>query len=225
MTIKHRTDDIVDQFLEDLDVALRGLPPDVRRQMVEDVAGHIAEGRARLDPLDEAGLRSLLDRLGDPEAIAAEAGFGVPQRPIRRLDAWVPWLLLFGGIVGYIIGGAGPGPLALILGAMGWLAGIAALWSSKAWHIRDKLLGTFVIPGGLLGLVVLIGRPVSSSVCTSSGGPGRPTIEHCTGGTSVPPAVGVLVFAALLIAPILVAIHLERVRRRSFRRSSNVQTD
>ena len=43
MTIKHRTDDIVDQFLEDLDVALRGLPPDVRQQMVEDVAGHIAE--------------------------------------------------------------------------------------------------------------------------------------------------------------------------------------
>jgi hypothetical protein len=225
MTIKHRTDDIVDQFLEELDAALRGLSPDVRRQMVEDVAGHIAEGRARLDPLDEVGLRSLLDRVGDPEAIAAEAGFGVPQRPIRRLDAWVPWLLLFGGIVGYVIGGAGPGPLALILGAMGWLAGIAALWSSKTWHMRDKLLGTFVIPGGLLGLVVLIGRPVSSSVCTSSGGPGRPTIEHCTGGTSLPPAVGVLVFAVLLITPILVAARLERVRRRPLRHPPDAQTD
>lgn len=224
MTIKHRTDDIVEQYLAALDAALQGLPPEVRRQMVDEISAHIAEGRARLDPLDEAGLRSLLDRLGDPEMIAAEAGIGVPPRPVRHLDAWVPWLLLFGGIVGYIVGGTGPGPLALIVGVTGWLAGVVALGSSSTWHMRDKLLGTFVVPGGLLGPFVLVGRPVSSTVCTASGGPGRPTVEHCTGGTSLSPPVGILVFAILLIAPFLMAIHLERVRRRSLRRSPSDQT-
>jgi hypothetical protein len=224
MTIKHRTDEIVGQYLAALDVALRGLPPEGRRQIVEEVSAHIADGRAGLDPLDEVGLRLVLDRVGDPEVIAAEAGIGVPPKPVRRLDAWVPWLLLFGGIVGYIVGGAGPGPLALIVGVMGWLAGVVALGSSSTWQMRDKLLGTFVIPGGLLGLFVLFVRPVSSSVCTASGGPGRPTVEHCTGGTALPPPVGVLVFAILLIAPFLMVIHLERVRRRSLRHSPNTQT-
>ncbi|MHB8499282.1 MAG: HAAS signaling domain-containing protein [Acidimicrobiales bacterium] len=224
MTIRHRTDGIVERYLGELDAALRGLSPEMRRQMVEDVAGHIAEGRARLDPLDEVGLRSLLDRVGDPEVIAAEAGSGIPPRLERRLDAWVPWLLLFGGIVGYIIGGAGPAPLALIVGAVGWLGGVVALGTSSTWLMRDKLLGTFVVPGGLLGLFVLVARPVTSIVCTANGGPGRPTIEHCTGGTVLPPAVGVLVFAARRVAPFLTAIHLERVRRGSLRRSPSAQS-
>ncbi|MDA8057877.1 MAG: hypothetical protein M0032_07880 [Actinomycetota bacterium] len=219
MKIRQGTDDMVERYLDELDAALRGLPPEVRRQMVEDVAGHIAEGRTGLDPLDEAGLRSLLDRMGDPEAIAAEAGIGMPLRLERHVDAWVPWLLLFGGVVGYVVGGAGPAPLSLVVGVVGWLGGVVALGSSTIFSMRDKLLGTFVVPGGLLGLFVLATRPVA--ICgSSSGGPGRPTVEQCVGGTVLPPAVGILAFVALLVLPFLTAIHLEHVRRRSSQRRS-----
>ena len=222
MKIRQGTDDMVKRYLEELDAALRGLPPEVRRQMVADVASHIAEGRTGLDPLDEAGLRSLLDRLGEPEAIAVEAGSGMPLRLERHLDAWVPWLLLFGGVVGYVIGGAGPAPLSLVVGVVGWLGGVVALGSSTIWSMRDKLLGTFVVPGGLLGLFVLVTRPVA--ICgSSSGGPGMPTVEHCVGGTVLPPAVGVPLLVVLLVAPFLTAVHLERVRRRSSRRPPSAQ--
>jgi hypothetical protein len=44
MTVKHRTDEIVEQYLAALDAALRGLPPEVRRHTIEDVSTHIAEG-------------------------------------------------------------------------------------------------------------------------------------------------------------------------------------
>lgn len=146
-------------------------------------------------------------------------GAGSDARPTsaRRIDAWVPWLLLFGGIVGYLIGGAGPGPRAFIVAALAWLAGVAALGSSSTWSTRDKVLGTFVVPGGLLGAFALVGRPVTSAACTAHGGPGMPTIEQCTGGTSLPPTAGILVLAVLLVAPVVMAVHLERVRRRTLR--------
>lgn len=225
MTTRNRTDDIVEQYLGTLDAALQGLPDGVRRQLVEEVAGHITMGRAVLDPHDELGLRSLLDRVGDPDEIAAEAitaeaiapdaRTGERPMPMRRMDPWVPWILLLGGVVGYLVGGAGAMPLPLILGAAGWLAGVVALGSSSVWGVRDKVLGTFVLPGGLFGIVGLVARPISSGGCSTSGGPGRPTVEHCTGGTSLPPALGILVFAVLLVAPVVTAVHLDRVRRRS----------
>jgi hypothetical protein len=33
--------------------------------------------------------------------------------------------------------------------AFGWLIGVVLLWLSGAWTIREKLVGTLVVPGGL----------------------------------------------------------------------------
>jgi hypothetical protein len=49
--------------------------------------------------------------------------------------------LLFGGIVI---------PLA------GWLICIALFWAQKRWSLRQKLLATFAVPGGLLPAVLVI---------------------------------------------------------------------
>jgi hypothetical protein len=126
----------------------------------------------------------------------SEATFEQSRTVVR--DKWVPVLVLLGGF--------------LVL--VGWFVGIALLWSSQTWRLRDKLLGTLLWPGGLVG-VSLMGL-AGSRVCGTSGGPGQPTIEHCTTSGFVPPiAVGITILAAMVAVPIIVAVHLERVRRAS----------
>ena len=201
MTAKTAADGIVSRYLTQLGTALRDIPAARRQPIIDDISEHIAKGRADLDPEDEQGLRVLLDRVGDPELIAAEAAADAPERSVRRSDAWVPWLLLAGGFAAVI----------------GWFAGLLLLWSSSTWSRREKLLGTLVLPGGLLGFVVLLFLPGSATSCT--GGPsnaatGTPPVSHCTtSGFSFPPAIGILVFLVLLFAPIVTAVRLEAARR------------
>ncbi len=68
-----REDRIVTEYLERLDTALRPLPSARRRQLVDQIAEHVAEARAELPHPDEVAVRSLLDRVGQPEDIAAAA--------------------------------------------------------------------------------------------------------------------------------------------------------
>ena len=155
MNTTQRADDTVAGYLSRLEVALRSVPSALRQPILEEVAEHISKGRADLDPEDEVGLRIFLDQVGDPERIAAEAAADLPPTAVRKSDALVPWLLLVGGFV-FVIG---------------WFVGLGMLWMSDTWGRRDKLLGTFVLPGGLVSLGVLLTRPMGSETCASSGGP------------------------------------------------------
>jgi hypothetical protein len=193
-------DKLVDRYLADLDHAMGRLSPSKRHQIVEEISGHISDGRASLDTDDEVSVRALLDRVGDPEDIAAEAG--AASMPSRRGDAWVVWLLLLGGFAAGI----------------GWFVGVALLWSSPTWRTRDKLLGTFVPPGGLLGLFLLGITPGSSKSCSSGevAAGQQAAATHCvTHGFSLPLPIGLALLVGALVAPILVAVHLEGVRRSS----------
>lgn len=179
-------DRLVEQYLDTLRAHLQSLPEDRRRHVLEDVGAHIAEARHHLAKGDEAGLRNVLERLGQPADIARAAGADPGVRP-RWQDALVPWALLLGGFVFMV----------------GWLVGLVWLWSSDVWSARDKLLGTFILPGGLFGVYLTFGLALhaASSVAPAGG--------------STMPGVAVSVPAILMIVlPILVAIYLERVRRR-----------
>ena len=70
------------------------------------------------------------------------------------------------------------------IGGFGWFVGVALLWMSDVWRVRDKLIGTFVLPGALalsVGLLVGVGTSAGGSVC--SGRQGGPTVCTNTGGT------------------------------------------
>ena len=109
-------------------------------------------------------------------------------------------------------------PLLLPLGGLvflvGWLVGVAILWASPVWQLRDKLLGPLIFPFGLAGVEILLAAaPMGRSYCISHGAPGGPMVTQCTGGPPAP--LGLAILLILIVAPILVAIHLERVRRRA----------
>jgi HAAS len=127
-------DKLVQGYLAQLNAALQGVAAGRREEILADVHAHIEEGRTGLDPDDTAGVRTLLDRVGEPAAIAAEAG--APSPDSRRWDAWAPWLIIFG-------------PLA---SGLGWVAGMLILWTSPTWSQRDKLIATLVPPVGLVAL-------------------------------------------------------------------------
>jgi len=71
------------------------------------------------------------------------------------------------------------------------------LWTSEAWTLRDKLIGTLMIPGGLTTVLV-------ASVMTASGGAsGR-------GQSSSGDTLSIALFVPVAIAPIITAVYLAR---------------
>jgi hypothetical protein len=204
-------DRLVAEYLARLDAALRDLPAARREELLEQVTEHIATARAELgDEASEADIRTLLERLGDPAAIAADAderrADGIePARPRpgwREIAALV--LLPIGGIV---------------IPVIGWFVGVALLWSSDQWSARSKLIGTLVVPGGLalplaLGSFATWTEHCSSSPTQVSGG-GSTRDWVCTGG---PPGwwevLGPVTFGLLLLAPVATVIYLGLQLRR-----------
>jgi hypothetical protein len=73
-------DDLVATWLRELEQLLPDLPVVQRRELLRDLEAHIASERDDRPGLDETGLLEILERLGDPQAIAAaayeEAGLG-----------------------------------------------------------------------------------------------------------------------------------------------------
>jgi uncharacterized membrane protein len=86
-------------YLHGLDDALRDLPRGRRREVVEEIAGHIAEERSEHPLETQAELLSLLERIGDPAEIAAAArdrsGLGTMKSSWHEILALI--LLLVGG--------------------------------------------------------------------------------------------------------------------------------
>jgi hypothetical protein len=190
------TDQIVDDYLRRLNAALKDLPRDRRRELVEEIREHIELGRTELGSESEADLRSLLDRIGDPSDIAADSTERLGVRPVR-----VGWMEV-AAVVLLPIGG-------IVLPFLGWVVGVILLWVSKAWDLRDKLIGTFVLPGGLLLPAYLLLTVGSTEVCTSTQRPaGTSGIEVTTCGQGGPTVWGIAATVILVVAPIASAAYL-----------------
>jgi HAAS len=192
------TDKLVADYLKRLNAELRNLPKERRRELVEEISSHIAEARASLETENEVSIRSLLERLGEPAEIAAEARgrFGV-ERHGSALDIVALILLLVGGVV---------------LPVIGWVIGVVLLWISETWTTTEKVIGTLVVPGGLalpLFLTLFTGYRESCS-----GAPGGPLT--CTGGPSQAAQVlGAILVIALFVAPLATTAFLAHRRTQA----------
>jgi uncharacterized membrane protein len=192
MTTMTATDKLIQDYLDRLKKAGRTLPPDQRAEMVAEIRAHISVTLAQSEDQGEATVRTILDRLGTPEDIAAEAGIGLRPtgeatgRRVAAFELVTIVLLLIGGIV---------------LPALGWIIGAVLLWASACWTLRDKLIGTLVVPGGLTLAVWLLLFAGSTTVCSSNG--------PCE-TSGITPGTGIPLFLVAVLCPIGSAIYLLR---------------
>jgi uncharacterized membrane protein len=190
----------VKEYLHDLEAELRDLPRSRRQELLGEIHEHIDSALAEAPAHDEAEVRNVLDRLGEPSDIAEEARhrFGVPRQRSRGLEIAAVILLPIGG---------------LIIPVIGWFIGVILLWSSRVWTTGEKLAGTLLFPGGLLLPAGLgLGAVSFTSTACSPIRQGRVTVQGCyeTGPTVFMQLVQYALFAVLLIVPIVVAILLAR---------------
>jgi hypothetical protein len=108
----------------------------------------------------------------------------------------------------------------LAVSASGWLVGLLLLWTSRRWRANDKLIGTLLLPGGLLIALGLFAKQflafsTSGVGCSRQLSPPGPTV--CTAiprhsHTDGSPLTLVVLALAVLI-PIVSAMRLNRRRR------------
>ena len=117
MTGPH-ADQLIDGYLARLNAGAADLPKGARQELVDDVRAHVAEARARETQETDATILNILDRLGEPAALVADArerlGMRAPQQ-------YRPGVLEV---------------LAVILVPFFWPVGVILLWMSPAWHWR-----------------------------------------------------------------------------------------
>jgi hypothetical protein len=108
-------DRIVEEYLRQLDAALKRLPEERRQHLVDEVRSHIAEGRALIHEPTEADIRTLLERLGAPEEIARESLITVRATEPAPRRLWLPAgiaasLVAAGLAIGLAVGLGGGAP-------------------------------------------------------------------------------------------------------------------
>jgi uncharacterized membrane protein len=208
-----RADELINEYLDRLEEELADFPSSRRRELVQEISDHIAEARVSLEREDEASIRNLLERIGDPAEIASEAGAAPEPDPVvaaseTSVSAAVveerhAGAVEIGALILLLIGG-------LILPVVGWIIGVILLWVSSAWTVPQKLLGTLVVPGGLalpLGIGLLA---TSSASCIQVPVAGAPNPIACTSGGSGGQMVGTVVVIALAAASVATVAYLAR---------------
>jgi hypothetical protein len=200
------------RYLSRLDRELGDLPRARREEVVEEIAEHIDQAGVRT----EVDTLNVLERLGDPAEIAAEARsrFGIEPRRAARSEIAALVLLLVGGF----------------FLAVGWLVGLVLLWTSTIWSTRDKIIGTLVFPGGLFVVPLLLASITlipdgghdrcGTTASVSSSGPGNPKVQtachHVAGASSFARAAWIALLVLLVLGPFLTTIYLAwRMRARS----------
>jgi uncharacterized membrane protein len=192
----------VDDYIQRLERSMHDVPASRRNEIVAEIREHLNETLAHLPPdATEADVRNAIESVGDPDDIASEARDRLGIRPVqaRWTDTAAVILLPIGGV---------------ILPFFGWVIGLIFLWMSSVWTTKEKILGTLIVPGGLLPALYLTLVPTSIRTCTQYTVDGA-TVSECSGpnGTNV---IMLILGIALFVAPILIAVYLgRRLRTRT----------
>ena len=201
MTAPHAVQ-LIDGYLARLSAAAADLPRSARDELIDDMRIHIDEARGREPDETDASVLNILDRLGEPASVVADARdrLGIrPPQPYR------------------------PGVLevaAVILLPFLWPIGVILLWMSPAWHWRDKLIGTLVPPGGYIGLsyILLAVATPGSNCVTIRDQAGHLLQSSCSGPPELPGVLlvpwTILLFGSPLISAAYLGVRLRWGRGR-----------
>jgi uncharacterized membrane protein len=192
----------VEQYLGRLQRSMRDLPVTRRDEIVEEIREHIEGMLAEAGPeVSDVDVRNILERVGNPDEIAAEARerFGIKSAKPSWTDTAAVILLPIGG---------------LVLPVIGWIVAVVLLWISDVWSTRDKVIGTLVVPGGLVlpfGLAVMAVGPNESC----DGSPGGAIVRCVHGPSGLAILAAYFLISFLVLGPIVVAVYLGRKLHRA----------
>lgn len=133
---------LVDVYLAELERELEGLPNAVVRDILDGV-------REELAGLDADQAEVIIEQLGDPAFIAAEARAAAeplslsPQREPRGYVFLTAMIVALGGV---------------IIPVVGWVVGVVMMWLSTSWRTWEKWVAT------LTPLLVLIAGYVATLI-------------------------------------------------------------
>lgn len=152
MTAAH-ADQIVAGYLKRLEAELASFPSARRKELMAQIADHIDQARSQLVDETDADLLSIIDRLGEPDEIAAEARarFHLITSSAGPIEILAILLIGAGGVIFPLV------PVA-------WVIGTGLVWRSKSWSPREKYFGAY------LPLVVGLGILLISALLGGGGG-------------------------------------------------------
>jgi len=183
-------------YLRRLREAGVGLPPDRLAELGAEIEEHLSEAIPS-DASEEEALAALR-RLGPPgDIVEAERPAVAGPADLRGRREWAALILL---------------PLGGFAFGVGWLVGLAALWSSRLWTTREKLIGTLIVPGGIAtALLVVVATGTKRRCIGFDGGP-----VHCTpsgGPGAAMAALRIVLVVLCVLGPIVSAVYLARRAR------------
>lgn len=153
MTVEARQ--ILDDYLSALEGELRDLSPSDRAEIVLEFREHFEDARREVIDPTEAQLRNIVERLGAPSEIAAEARarFGVEgPTPAAQAVPSASAAQRFGAL-----------EIAAVVGWFAWWpVGVLLSGISPRWSRRDKVIalaievGFFAVIGGVASTIGLI---------------------------------------------------------------------
>jgi uncharacterized membrane protein len=151
-TVMANTDDLVADYLRQLNQAGADLPAAEREELLDQIRGHLDEARTDERAGDPLYIRQVLDNLGTPDEVAAAAreqgtAAGTQQTGITRETVAVVLLT-----VGWVLIG------------LGWVIGAILAWSSNRWNTREKIAATFLVSPVLLGFLIAHRAPTAVGI-------------------------------------------------------------
>lgn len=146
----------VDEYLRRLDLSMRDLRAERRDEILTEIDEHISELLAENPAATDAEVRNVLERVGDPEDIAAEAtdrlGTGAVARSDRFRTSWTDIAAVALLVLGTLLITPFYRPEAMVVA---WTAAVVLVWMSDVWSTRDKIGVTLLLPAGALSAILI----------------------------------------------------------------------
>lgn len=193
MTAPH-AGQLIDGYLARISAVAADFPTGARNELIDDMRDHIAEARSREMDETDATILNILDRLGEPAVVVADARerLGLRVEPVYR-----PAVLEVA---------------AVVLLPFVWPIGVILLWISPAWKLRDKLIGTLLPPGGYLGTAIIgmsLTQIGSGRSCVTVGDVSGHVLQNtCSGPSALQSLAAALLTFVMFGLPLVTAGYL-----------------
>lgn len=189
----------VRNYLAALEVRLAHLPADQSEEILFGVREHITEALAR----GSQSTAEVIASLGSPDDVLAGYIADTPAPAPNQSVAQPAARQSYQSSTLWVVATAIFLPFGIFLAGVGYLFELAGLWMGTRWKLWEKIMGTLLFPGGMLGAFYATFMPFwVSSVSV------REDTAEATMSNPLLPGMDFVAGLAMTCIPILVAVYL-----------------